>query len=269
MAYFSYNQIRTYAECPYQFYLLRVKKLTPKSPPNRAMLGNLLAALTERMYVDGWWRQPELLGRLTKELDPTLRGVEEGEGTRWAPGEREEVLKLALETLPKLVATMRREKLVAPIVRAEFDVEVPIGKDTLIGRADYVFEQGLGGPLTVVDGKAGGTVGRFVKVNQLRLYVLGVALRYKRMPVRAGFWWFRHDLVKWSKVTPASLEKFKAEMAALIARLRANDWTPKPTGYCRTCGVRYACEIGSARFLTREVGNDDVTVGRNDGLFSL
>lgn len=268
MAHFSYKQLAQYLECPLQFRKVRLEKTPTDHDPRRPFIGNLLGTLVERLYIEKWWAPPnDLLAILTREVEPLALRLEQAEGIVWPPGERTQALAIIYTTLPKIIATMKRERLLAPKVYTEYDIEIPLGADTLVGRADYVYVGGEG--ITVVDGKGGGSMGRHVKLNQLRFYVLGVYAKTGALPVRAGFWWFRHDFVKWHRITPANLKKFVGTLQGAIAGLRANDWTPRPGGHCLYCDVRRFCSVGQAKMLTREVSSSDPLVGKNEGFVSL
>lgn len=267
MAYFSYKQLACYLECPFQFKLQFMDRKPKTDDPRRPFIGNLLGTLVERMYVERWWAQPDLLQRLSAEVEPTALRLEQAEGVRWGAGERTTALTIVYAALPKIVATMKRERLVAPIVQAELDLEIPLDTDILLGRADLVFQ--TGDSVTVIDGKGGGMVGAHVKLNQLRFYVLGLYTKTGRIPERVGFWWFRHDLVKWHRVTPKSLQAFVAILRDAIARLRARDYTPRPGCRCRYCDVRQHCAVGQQHRLTHRVPHAEALAGKNEGLVSL
>lgn len=274
MAHWGYSQLAIYRKCPLRFFWERVEKRPTKyvQDDRSAYIGNLLGRLLERFYMEQWWREPDVLHpRMVAAIrvigDALLRDTL----LPWQPGEREKWDLIARETIPRILQTVRDERLLTPLVAVEYGIKVPLGgdNDVLFGRIDYLFE-GADRSLTVIDGKGGGSLGKHVSTDQLRTYALGVLAdpRFGRLPDRAGFWWFRHERVVWKQFTRATLLKFVTGVKQTIADIRAKRFEARPSGDCRYCGYLTACGAGQ-EYMQSHVKSRDVPTETNVGRMGL
>lgn len=248
MAYWSYSQLALYKKCPLRFKWMRVdKRPLPPGDGKRAFIGNVLQKIVERFYVEQWWRDPATVSaRMLAEIPATGRQFTEADGLLWLPGEQEKWVAIALDTVPKIIEVIKTERLLGVTNLSEFEIEVPLGPDRIVGRVDFLFEA-PDGSLTVLDGKAGGSFGKYVESDQLRLYALGVlASRYRRLPTRVGFWWYRFGKIAWRPVRRKVLQRFTEGVKHTIARVRSKDYAPTPGGHCRFCEWKTDCPEGRA-----------------------
>lgn len=246
MAYWSYSQLALYKKCPLKFKWQRIdKRPMPPWDGKNAFIGNLLQKIVERFYVEEWWRDPHHVSeRMLAEIPPVARQMTEAEGVKWLVGEQEKWISVALDTVPKIIEVIKAERLLGTTNLSEYEIKVPIRGDLVVGRVDFIFEH-PNGDVTVLDGKAGGSFGKYVEADQLRLYSLGLLhSQFKRLPTRVGFWWYRHARIAWRPVSRKVLDKFEAGVQATISKVRARDYRPKPGGHCHFCEWKTDCTEG-------------------------
>jgi hypothetical protein len=254
----SYSQLATYLDCPLRFYWLRIEP-QPESKirdQSKAFIGILLGELLARFYLEQWWRQSEgLQQRMIAQLHTLAVTISTREEIVWAnPGDLSKWIVVAAETIPKILTVLRDEQLLGPFVAVEYGMTVPVGNgDRVHGRIDILIERANGDTI-LLDGKGGGTIGKFASTDQLRLYALGVLAdpRFRRLPTKVGFWWFRHGKIVWKQFTPATLLKFVTGVQQTIARIRAKDFEPTPGGQCRYCEFRLKCGAGQQYLWTEK-----------------
>lgn len=252
MAKWSYSQLALYKKCPLLFFWLRVEK-RPHSKDDRASyIGWLLGAVIERFYVEHWYREPAVLEARMRAALPALGAeITTREGIVWQqPGEESHWQTRAAEAIPAIISTIRRERLLGPLVGHEYDIYVTIANDQIFGRIDLLIYDGE--RLILLDEKGGGTVGKWIDADQLRLYALGVLSdpRFRRLPTHVGFWWTRHDKIVWRPVSRKSLLKFVVGIEQTLANIKAKVFEPKPSSYCRLCPYWQSCAVGKARVMT-------------------
>lgn len=274
MANWSYSQLKDYLECPLRFYWVRIDKQPEAQTKDqtRAFIGILLGELLARFYLEQWWRQPEgLEQRMTALLVPLAHTIGEREAIVWKdPGDLTKWLGVAAETIPKMLDVIRTERLLGTSVAVEYGMTVPVGNgDRIHGRIDTLLVR-PDRTLILIDGKGGGSIGKYAHADQLRLYALGVLAdpAFRRLPDKVGFWWFRHGKIVWKQFTEATLLKFVSGVQQTIARIRAKDFEPTPGGQCRYCEFRLKCGAGQ-QYLWREKFTTTWATDQNSGSLDL
>lgn len=252
MANWSYSQLALYLDCPLKFYWARLDPSTKDQPRDnrRAFIGILLGEVLARLYVEQWWREPGALqARMVAACHTLAPVITQREGIVWAtPQAMEEWVTLAVDTVPKILAVIGTEQLLGVTVAVEYGISVPFGGgETVHGRIDLLIVR-PDGTILLIDLKAGGSIGKFASPDQLRLYALGILADpvYRRRPDKVGFWWLRHGKIVWKQFTDETLLKFVAGVQQTIARVRAQDFMPRPGSHCRYCDYRAGCATGQA-----------------------
>jgi RecB family exonuclease len=265
VSYFSYSQLALYKRCPKQFWFERILKRPMDLDNRRAFIGHVLGGVVARFYSDmiwkeGKWARP-CMASLVNELSASLHLTQH---YPWQPGEREDAERACHAALPLILQVVRDEKLVARRVDTEVEVKVPLDTgDVLVGSADLLLEAAPGGHLTLLDAKAGGSLGKYVKADQLRLYQLGIGMHkdFRRLPDRVGFWWLRHGKIIWKRTPKTALKKWVDGVKATIAQLRRDDFGATPGDHCRWCPHRQDCPEGMEKLAVVKtlLASDDVT----------
>jgi hypothetical protein len=224
-------------------------------------------------YLEGWWRDPHYLAeRMVAALYPLAKTISDREQMPWHDSkELDDWIAIAVETVPKILATIHEEHLLGPTVAVEYGITVPLGgpeRDAVHGRIDVLIETPE--TLTLLDAKAGGSIGKWVKADQLRLYACGVLAdpKYARLPDRVGFWWLRHGKVVWKRLTRDTLLTFVGGVERTIAAVRAKSFEPTPGPKCLYCEFKDRCAAGQ-QYLWREKFTTTMASGDNAGRISL
>jgi hypothetical protein len=243
----TYSALALFKKCP-QAYTWRYVENRPEPPsdPKARYLGNLLAALVEKFYVEQLWLHgPEAYDILQCALPQVARDVIEKEHyTTLTEAAQSRMDEKAAVLIHEALNTIKQQRLIGVTNFAEHRISVPFeGGWTVRGRADLVFFSKDG--WTLVDGKSGT---RQADPDQLRLYALGLEAdsAIGVLPARMGFWWFQKGVVKWRRVRPTLLVKFRAGVQATLARVAAQEAQPTPSPHCRLCDYRGDCPAGQA-----------------------
>lgn len=274
MANWSYSQLSLYLTCPLKFYWARVDP-QPESQirdQSKAFIGILLGEVLARFYLEQWWRDPHLLAeRMVSMLYPLGYAISQREGIVWKhTRDLDHWIQVAAETVPKVLQIIRDHQLIGTEVCVEYGMTVPVGNgDKIHGRIDLLFVL-RDGSLILLDGKGGGSIGKFASADQLRLYALGVLAdpKFRRLPDKVGFWWFRHGKIVWKKFTDATLLKFVEGVQGTIARVRAKHFEPTPGSHCSYCDFRAGCGAGQ-EFLWAKFKTKGTTFATGDNAGSL
>lgn len=250
MANWSYSQLALYRTCPLKFYWARVdpKPESQIRDQSKAFIGILLGEVLARFYLEQWWREPHMLAeRMVATIYPLGYAISQREGITWAhTRDFDHWIQVATETIPKVLDVIRTEQLLGTEVCIEYGMTVPVGNgDDVHGRIDFLFVL-RDGRLILLDGKGGGSIGKFASADQLRLYALGVLAdpKFHRLPDKVGFWWFRHGKIVWKKFTNDTLRTFVGGVQATIAAVRAKHFEPTPGPMCAYCEFRPGCTAG-------------------------
>jgi hypothetical protein len=276
MANWSYSQLALYKQCPLKFYWTRVDPQPEAQRDNRrAFIGWLLGEVVAKFYLDQWWRDPSTaLAKMVADLPQRSVEITVRENLVWEPGEREKWLDKATETLPKILAVIKEHQLLGPVMAVEYGMTVQISgppdDDKVHGRIDLVIQR-MDGTLVVLDLKGGGTVGKFVSADQLRLYACGILSdpRFARLPDKVGFWWARHGKVVWRKFTRENLLVFIGGVQQTIGRVRAKHFEPAPSGQCSYCEFRNRCPAGQTQIWKTRLTKTKLVSDQNAGRLDL
>lgn len=279
MANWSYSQLALYKTCPLKFYWTRVDPQPEAQRDNRkAFIGILLGEVVAKFYLDQWWRDPATAAaKMVADLPQRSVEISVREQCAWEPGERERWLEKAIETVPKLLAVIVAEQLLGPFMAVEYGMTVTLDGpdaenpyDHIHGRIDLVIQR-QDGTVVMLDLKGGGSVGKFVSADQLRLYACGLLMdpRWGRLPDRVGFWWARHSKVVWRTFTPDNLFLFVGGVAQTIAKVRAKHFEPAPSGACTYCEFRPRCAAGQQRIWKTRLSKTKLASSDNAGHLDL
>ncbi len=258
MIHLAYSELRDYRKCPRLFQKKHVEQRQEEDDPKRAFVGNVLGRLVERFYLDRFWVAPDTIDwTMTRAAERLMRETTDADKIVWTADEKAEVTHKILEAIPVIIATIKQEKLLSREVETETETELHytdiVPGDTVVihGRIDYRIHRKP--TLTILDGKGGGTFGKFTDRNQLRQYALATwkSAPYRRIPDRVGFWWFRHGKIVWMKVSEKSLTKFEGEMKETAKKAIAGPYEPTPGQWCHGCSFRMECPEGRAHGMTK------------------
>jgi CRISPR/Cas system-associated exonuclease Cas4 (RecB family) len=246
---FPYLKYSVYKTCPLQYFWRFIQ-----NPPFRvffdrryAFLGLVLAKIVERFYLEKWWDEPDPIARMRKALPLVSQQFIDADKLNFRPEELRDWLTIAHETFPLILGTIKAEKLLSDELYVEREEEIAFGdSDKLQMRPDLIIVRK--GITTLLDGKGGKTVGRYVDDDQLIFYA-GIWRELNgRIPHRVGFWWFRHGKIVWLKVSNEEVDRVLVNARKFIDCIEEKQFEPSPGQHCRLCDYRVGCDAGQ-RFI--------------------
>ena len=238
----SPTDAQSYHDCPREFVLQRVLKVSPAAGPYLTF-GNLIHTVlerTEQQALDEGRRSTleEALARLDEELPHHDLGAS-SIGEAWR--------RRAVLLLTRLYEGRPHPD--ADPVLLEHGVEIELGGAVWRGRIDRI-EQDPDGRLRIVDYKTAKSpppLKEAARSLQLGFYTLAAAADEAAGAFgevsQAEFW---HPLAtdpkkRTSSFDPARLEETRARLEEIAGRIAGEDWDPKPGKTCRRCEVRLVC----------------------------
>lgn len=273
---FSYLNYEVYKKCPLQYKWRFVEKPDLKIIFNKknAFIGFVLQKIVERFYKEKWWQRKDLKDTWRNSIPVVAMQFTDSERIQWNTGELEEWLRVAHDSVDSILKVIREEKLIADPSKnkmdenlVEHEIELPLNsEDALQGRPDFLIRRN--DIVTLLDGKGGKTVGKYVDKDQLHYYsglakhVLG------RLPHRAGFWWFRHAVIKWYPITHDVVDGVQETAKRFISLIKEKKFDATPGQHCRFCDYRIICETGQTH-MNRNHIHADVDIPNNFGEVSF
>lgn len=262
----NYLKYASYKTCPLQYKWRFVQKPTfwVRWDRTNAFIGLLLMKLVERFYQEKWWSLPDCVERMRKAIPTTTIQILAAEKIYLSDEIREKWNQVAHDTVPTIVNAIREYKFLSDDMYVEREEEVPLSgtEDVLQLRPDFVIFREA--EYTLLDGKGGSTVGRYVDNDQLYFYAGALESIYKRLPDRLGFWWFRHGKLVLIPITPEHVETVRDKARGYVAGIKAGLFEAKPGSHCRLCDYRVGCDKGK-EFLESKVKIDPVEIPGNFG----
>ena len=254
---FSFTQLKSFENCPYQYKLAHILKLygfgkqvfsygqamhstlqkffqliENRSKPSQTNLFvgdeptkpkiptlKELLEIFESSWIEDWYDDDESKQNYKKEGTDSLK----------------EFYEINYPNFPKVLAL-------------EMGFKLKIDDDVLIGRIDRVDEL-EDGSIEVVDYKTGGVPANLNKIdksnkNQLLIYQLALQDIYKDKKVKqVTFYYLKKNKALSFKGTDEELDKLREEIKIKIAKIKNSDFTPTPSMFtCNNCDYKDICE---------------------------
>lgn len=255
---FSYSELRDFKTCP-KLHGLKYAERRPIAPERekKAFVGTILGSVIEQFYKERWWREPAtVLQRMEDYALERARGRTERKRIDWLPSEWDAMWKLVCDTLPKILTVIKRERLLGARNEVEHESFILLTdaagvEHTIHGRIDILIFL-PNGDLILLDAKAGGSKGKFVHTDQLRIYCLMVKREFGQYPKRVGFWWLRHEEIIWKRMTATTLATFEEGVSKTITQIVAGTTSPAPGTHCRYCDFFFECDEGRKHLFDKE-----------------
>lgn len=261
----SYLFYSTYKKCPAQYRWSFVDKPPVFVPRNMryAFLGLVMQRLVELFYINHWWTAKEgPITRMRIALPSISQQTLESNNIEMTTHELEEWMKIIHDTVPRIIEVVKREKFLSEECYVEREEEVPLGDDKLWMKPDLIVIRK--GVTTLLDGKGGKTVGRYIDPDQLIFYALAVEKVWGRLPHRIGFWWYRHSRVVWypKLLNHVEMDRVRTNARNYIDGIKVGKFEPTPGQHCRLCDHRIHCEVGQ-KFIEERHRNAEVFIPDN------
>lgn len=251
----SYSAYSQYKKCPKQYYLKRVKKQEPpvKDSKHNAIIGSVVQRVYEDFYNDELWRRgkdtsAELMERAEKYYYEFIdTEYVDFDDVKCRFDSIHEPLKELLEIIPKVLKGIKREKFLGPYAKSEVDIKVRFGtSDFLLGYLDFVIRT-QDDELLLIDGKCSKHRDKYVDETQLYYYALMFYMRYKTLPDKMGFFYFRfaddeEKAVDWLPVDKTKIKELREDIEDTIDNIQKRVFPAQPKySHCQWCPYEQIC----------------------------
>ncbi len=264
---FSFSQLKSYENCPYQYKLAHILKIPTKSNASFSFGQTMHSALQkfyERIQALNKMQQISLFDPPASALPaaatdqkvkvPTLPELLEIYQTAWIPDWfRDEKQRLTYfekgkDILREFYHQQATLGWTIP-VSLEGWFKIKLGKSVLHGRIDRI-DQLPDGTLEIIDYKTGQSKEKLVggDKDQLLIYQLAVEqlpqYRYLGAPSTLTFYYL-NDNIKLSFLgSPKELDTLSTKLQEIIERIHAQDFAANPSTYvCNSCEFKDICEF--------------------------
>lgn len=251
----SYSAFHQYQNCPKQYYLQRVKKEAPPEPDSKhnAVVGTIVQRVFEDFYNKELWRKgKETSAELLKRAEVYFDEFMDTEYVNFDDvtcryKHRQEPLEEILEIIPKTLTGIKRERFLGPYAKSEVDMKVRFNQgDFLVGYLDFVIRR-QNDEVLIIDGKSSKHREKNVDVKQLYFYALMFYLRYRQLPDKIGFFYYRFAddpelAMDWVPVERSHIKDISEEIREVMDGIRARKFEAKPkASFCQWCPWERVC----------------------------
>jgi hypothetical protein len=299
--YLSYSGLKAWELCPRQYYHRYVKKTVTPKPMNRVntLYGLIVGAIFERFYKERMWRIPDFLNVMLASIPSVTEQIiadesEEGsnavvdfteKGGRSMYKSKEELIADVRTAIPRGIQSIKFHRLVGKEAGAEVPLDSFINGHKLGGRADFVIRRvPPHDDLVLIDGKGSKFRDDYIDRRQLRWYCLLHEEKFRTIPDKTGFLFWRSDpetSIEWNPVTKedtAVLRQMALDTIEIIeGRQRHLPIVPEPTREqiagafpaqpskdCKWCDYQGVCEEGTRFMKNKGKAPDPVSVDGPD-----
>lgn len=274
--YLSYTGFKKKEDCPRAYWHEYIAKTKPEKPDNRVhmLYGETVGQLIETFYNFQLWKlnPTETLLQMVRETMRKIIAKETKKGGifDWnepdlKDGTRsfEEVEQEVRDTIPRALESIRKHHLVGTDSIAEMVLDIKVAGHQIAGRCDVVLHRPAPyRDLVIIDGKGSRWRDRYVSYRQLLWYSMLYWQRFRVLPDRVGFIFWRFDPDKsmdWSEVTLQAVENLQRAVVQAIKDIEAGQRelvqlaTPEAPGMvfwanpgsdCKLCKFRSLCPEG-------------------------
>lgn len=226
-----------YLNCPYEFYLEKVLKISSPVGP-QVKFGSILHELFDEYYQSKVSDEKLSLAELQRRLEE--RWSDRGYRT---PDEAKGALEQATNTLRRFYEReeTRTDKLLAS--EEPISLQIPEAKLKLKGRIDAIFETAEG--VEVRDFKTGRVRDqeklseRAKKSFQLRTYALATEVRTGMAPSKVVLDYVVSGIEGEAKLTPRILENHRAKLGEIAESIRQRQFEPNKDMYHKCIAYKY------------------------------
>lgn len=246
--YLSYSGWKKFkSECGFAYWLSYIGKITVPQTDDRlgSIFGSVVGKLFEDFYKEEVFRQPQPLGFLMAKVPGTVKAVireevspsaswKTGGVIKWkgeGPGQNpkamyeseEELAADVRDAVARGFRIIRHYRLLGKGAQAEVQLDSFIQGHKIAGRADFILRRVL--PYDdelILDGKGSQHRDKYVDKRQLRWYAMLFREKFKRLPDRLGFVFWRYDppdSVDWVDVKEEEIQALKEEVLGDIRQI--------------------------------------------------
>lgn len=249
----SYSSFRRYIDCPRKYKWMQDRVDPPEEQSKYfALYGLLIEKFFEHLSNQHYKNNPNLTPKQVRTLmkqqwhfilDDNYVDWDEP----WCKESSEDIFDSAVEDAIKCMAEMDFFKNTKSEV--VFETVLKKSKDILTGRLDFVFIT-EDNKVEILDGKGTKKVETNVDIDQLYFYALLYLVRYKRLPDKLGFVYYRYQMTQYVDFDMDTIMAFKNKLA-VVKRAIKNDttWEPKVkiSKQCKWCPYQLICDAFKAQ----------------------
>lgn len=259
----SWSKYKTWNECPQRYHWTYN---IDKEPPAReskhfAAIGSVVQRVFEYFYEYQVYKRNHLaVDILLEKTEEFFNDFTDEEYIDWnhvtCPYNRLEALSECKEIVEKTYYDIVDKDLIGYKNLPEATIQIPfqrqsLGKVALRGRLDFIIQKGdKSTPETILlDGKTTSKPDR-VNEEQLLFYSLLFTMRYRTLPDKVGFYFYRFGeddegpSIEWVNITSDRLNDFKQDVIRTVKEIRSEeDWEADPEpSYCNWCNFERICD---------------------------
>ena len=252
----SYSAYSQYKKCPKQYDYQRVSKTEPpvKESRHNAVIGSVVQSTFEDFYNEEIWRkrggaQDDLIKRSEKYFQKFMEeNYVDFDDVTSRFDSKAEPLNEIYEIIPKTISAIKREKLIGPYAKSEKEFKVRHKKDFLYGYVDFLIRDSNDNVI-LLDGKSSRYREERVDETQLYYYALMFYKKYKKLPDKMGFLYFRfgddeEEAFDWIEdISKEKLSELKSDIDEVIFNIRNYEFQADPNPkWCKWCPWESICD---------------------------
>jgi len=247
----SYTSYKNYISCP-QYYLWKKERKEPPEPSSKYFaLYGLLIEYFFKEYTNYYTK---------KNIEPTFAEIKQILAIKWKNildnnyvnwndfWVKENSIQIYESVLEDTVKNLKAFDLWRHS-RSEVTIDINLKKsgDLISSRLDFIWDK-PDGTVEILDGKGTAKIDTNVDVEQLYFYALIYLLKYRKMPSKLGFLYYRYQMIKYIDFDKDILMNFKNKVV-LVKKAIKNDKKFEPkvklSKQCKWCEYKYCCDAYS------------------------
>lgn len=243
----SYSKYRMFLDCPQKYYWTTINK--PKSFKQSkyfAIYGIVIQKFFE-YYVNVYLKNGPLSDENIKKYlklhwDNTIRKEYVVWDDPWCKQTSDDIFnEVYNDILLNIKAFDFFKYMKSEVV---FNIKLAKSQDELNGRMDFIINR-LDGTVEILDGK-GTYKQEDVDYEQLYFYALMYYLKYKKLPDKIGFWFYKFQTVKYVDFSIDNLIKFRDKFSLIKKTIKeTKEFNPpskiKISKICEWCDYKFDC----------------------------
>lgn len=244
----SYSSFRNYIDCPrkYRWHLDRVD---PPVEPSKyfALYGLLVQKFFEHLCNNHYKNNPNLKPEQIRTLMKQqwhfiLKDNHVIWDEPWCRETSEEIFEGAFQDVLKNMSELNFYKNTKSEV--VFETLLKKSQDLITGRMDFLYINPHN-EVEILDGKGTNKIETNVDADQLYFYALLYLLKYKRLPDKLGFVFYKFHMIEYIEFDLNTILEFKNKLALVKKSIKEDTtWAPKVkiTKQCKWCEYSLICD---------------------------
>lgn len=243
----TYSKYKTYLNCPRLYYKEATREEYPMEISSYFSLYGKLIESFFKIYTNDFSKNNIRLSNdlIRRTLQNNWERILENDyicwTDPWATQSQDEIFEEVYDDVLKNLEAFNFWK----DARAEVTINIQLkNKDILTGRLDFLYNSPRN-TVEIIDGKGTKKPDKNVDVEQLYFYALLYYLRYKKLPDKMGFLFYRFHSIKYIDFTIEDIKDFKNKLVLVKnCILNDKDFIPKVkiSKHCKWCNYHLICD---------------------------